>query len=810
MPKQRLDLTAFRDGALPAADQLDVGPQQAAYAENIDLATRPGILRPLPDNKSVATNQTDIGPYGAVFTFDDALWLYDGSEDQWVYFSLPNGSRAVFANENDRVETRQPRLGHSSSVGDSVRIPQTGDTVPAWLGAIDVQHPHAAVLGDVPTPYMTQAPLRAPKQKNVGLSNVSGSGTDGNFTDGTRYHFFASWLYDGYQEGPLADMETKFDATDESKVDVDVTWTQGLVDRSPARAQALLLYAQPDPQSNDTPPEDLPVHFIKRLDAGDDAWSSVQSSSGSGTDVIESDAWGDTDWTLSGTEYDQSGYDNQPVDLTETKDATAGALAPNTIQSITLDVSIDVGFGNGGTGTGNGSVTVNLVGGGSDTFSISKSSSGTYTGTASLSGLSASGTDTFEVTLNSDPDLSGNGTTTVSVEVTSITVEIASSSGRFQTTRTVTWKGSIGNTYADRTGIARTTAEDQIENYAYSLSAGPYHVVSGASVDQKVGDGRTFNAQSFVLRSKAYRPDMFDWANDFVNVEQDVRGLAAHRRSVAVFCESDTFILNRNEWRVIDHLRNVTAFGPRAATSTPQGLVFCDGNGVYLWRRGDGYRNLTTPIEETDTGVPQYSGEVTASTFQQMEYLPAVDLLTIVSDQGKWAYYMPTPTDTELRARPHWVYLTDQVLDYDDFGGIVAHEGTSYVVYERQSNIQISVQISALFEGVGYVTDWTWRSAAFAPGGATRLWAAYLLFVQPDAFDGSVRYREDAGPWQTASPDPRQSGAWVINTSASSPPWTKIQKLQVEVSGGQTDRVRALGITYRPMTAGADDATGSL
>lgn len=791
MPKRRIDISAFRNGSLPAADELDVGPEQAAFAKNVDLATRPGVVRGLPTNGSNTEIAKD-GPVVSAFILEDRAYWYTQNSGDWVEHELDSNIIGAFTNIDEQANVSNPVSHEASVVGESARIPQ--DTTPAvYLGPIDVEHVHEAVLSDIPPTYMTQAPLRAPLGDNVSITGTTASGSDDNFTSGTRYHFFASWLYDGYQEGPLLDLDTSWTASSQSKVDLSLDWTQSQQKRSPARAGALLLYAMPDPSQSSSPPENQPIEFIGRIPVDDEDWTDPTQTS-SKTSVKDDNDWSGS-FEAQESEKDLRSGPSTRKSVTNTATVTAGDLSNDPIQRLEVDYSISITV-NGDAQTSTGAVTVDAAGT-VKTDAETSSTDTTVSGTITHTGLSLSGGDTISIDVTADPqvdDTATNSYVSVTTQINAVRIETSTGSGRYTSDYVFTWKGSFGNTYADRTGIARPVAEDQIDRYDYSLTAGPYHVVAGVEIDQQLGANRQFDPRTFLVRSKAHRPDMFDWTNDFVDIGQTITGLASHETVVAVFGDTDTFIVDEQEWRIIDRLPNVTAFHSDAAVTTPFGLVFCDEDGVYMWRRGEGYRLLSRAIGERNSG-PQYVGDVTSSSFDGIAYIPAVNMVCLFyNGAAGWAYYMPTPSRTDQRPQPYWTHLNESVLSVDDLYALRGHKGTVYTVHEDDNN----TGNTALFEGSNRV-PWRWQTAAFAPQGATQRWVPYEAYLIPDSFSGSLSFKEDDGSFVSGSGITGDT-AWTINTAennGNAPPWAHVERLQLEVDGSGGDVLEALGITYR-------------
>jgi hypothetical protein len=353
-----------------------------------------------------------------------------------------------------------------------------------------------------------------------------------------------------------------------------------------------------------------------------------------------------------------------------------------------------------------------------------------------------------------------------------------------------------GQTYQDRTGIERAVADDGIGEYQYAASAGPYRVIGGPSIDARISKETTDSA--YVVRSKAYRPDMFDWATDIAQVGVDIQGIATSEQRVFVFCRTHTYVLNLEQFAVVDRLENVTAFNSRAATTTPQGFVFCDSNGVYLYQGEQGYRVLSDPIMEVtldDPPVPQYKDAVTKSSFTSLNYDADRQMLVLRYDGGGWGMYLPLPSSREQRSSPHWVHLTTDVVG--DGGHPYAWRGDLYVA---------DGVLHRLFDGSE--AGWTWITGLLAPQGMTRETTFYWTDIVGDLSNTDIYYREDEQGWQgpvmTTGGGTGSHSRQVPVNSSPSPPWRRSTRLELRFEGEGGDQLRSIGLIHRPQRGAAD------
>ena len=291
---------------------------------------------------------------------------------------------------------------------------------------------------------------------------------------------------------------------------------------------------------------------------------------------------------------------------------------------------------------------------------------------------------------------------------------------------------------------------------------------------------------------------MFDWATDIAQVGVDIQGIATSEQRVFVFCRTHTYVLDLERFAVVDRLENVTAFNSRAATTTPQGLVFCDSNGAYLYQGEQGYRVLSDPIMEVtldDPPVPQYKEAVTKSSFTSLDYDADRQMLVLRYSGGGWGMYLPLPSSREQRPSPHWVHLTTDVIG--DGGHPYAWDGDLYVA---------DGILHRLFDGSE--ASWTWITGLLAPQGLTRETTFYRADVIGDLPNTDIYYREDEQSWQGpvtlvgGGPSGHPDQATV--NSSPSPPWRRSTRLELRFEGSGGDQLRGIGLIHRPQSGAAD------
>jgi hypothetical protein len=189
--KEELLIERF-EGVYGAADPRDLTPGTAAYAENLDAALEIGLF------KGVAADRTALtGTSGAAYTlFEDGTTAVFVDRTTGAIRAVNNLSTApsldVLNSLDGGTVARLALLNRlqGTSDGQAVRI-GSGHGVADY--PVRVARKDGALVASVAHVW----------QPSVSLTAAQGTtGTDGYFTAG-EYQYGCSFLYDGFQEGPL-------------------------------------------------------------------------------------------------------------------------------------------------------------------------------------------------------------------------------------------------------------------------------------------------------------------------------------------------------------------------------------------------------------------------------------------------------------------------------------------------------------------------------------------------------------------------------------------------------------------------------
>jgi hypothetical protein len=131
--------------------------------------------------------------------------------------------------------------------------------------------------------------------------------------------------------------------------------------------------------------------------------------------------------------------------------------------------------------------------------------------------------------------------------------------------------GDDGQTYEDRTGISGTLDSNFVN---YKLSA----VVNSQFVIAQCQHSEITDAGLMIFKSKANRPDMFDWIDDFIKMPTMPVCMLGFNGRLFVFDGGSMYVVNIDEMFIEDAMQGVGVGSPFSALATHHGLFILDRN----------------------------------------------------------------------------------------------------------------------------------------------------------------------------------------------------------------------------------------
>ena len=205
-----------------------------------------------------------------------------------------------------------------------------------------------------------------------------------------------------------------------------------------------------------------------------------------------------------------------------------------------------------------------------------------------------------------------------------------------------------GATYEEETGMPETL-EFQSIRYALDEVGGGYHwVADGEPEGESDSDW-----QRYLYRSKKFRPNMFDWARDFLVLPEIPKALAWYNDRLYAFSDNTVYRINPELMYIEDTFFGAGASHRQSVLVSEYGMYFCNRNGAYRVK-DSGIEVISDTIAETPTtgsyiGWKLFAGQSLDSAFDRVTIKAEVDkrlILFIGSTSGStlWSlgFYIPT------------------------------------------------------------------------------------------------------------------------------------------------------------------------
>ncbi len=234
-------------------------------------------------------------------------------------------------------------------------------------------------------------------------------------------------------------------------------------------------------------------------------------------------------------------------------------------------------------------------------------------------------------------------------------------------------------TFESSTDYAATLEHMEV-NYGLSCLSGGYHVV-GQAWHRDLEEINTW-----VFRSKPYRFDTFDWANDYLVLPSKPTALVAYRGRVFAFTKGRVFVINPDIFDIEETWEGAGVEHEKSVVVTESGMFWASKTGIYHFDSAR-VHNISTPVmrltrpgkggtysggEQRDLGWLDRNSVVPV-----VAYSPVYDSLVVFYGAGDefpgLLYHVPTK---------RWVPLSDMRLEVvnahvNDDGDIMVGFGTS-------------------------------------------------------------------------------------------------------------------------------------
>jgi hypothetical protein len=299
---------------------------------------------------------------------------------------------------------------------------------------------------------------------------------------------------------------------------------------------------------------------------------------------------------------------------------------------------------------------------------------------------------------------------------------------------------------------------------------------------------------NFMLRSLRNRPDMYNWAEDFLVLPTKPIALASFLGKLYAFGTGVMYRIDPERFEIEETIAGYGVYDQQSVTVTERGMLFCNEDNIYL-HDGVQVRPIGYPVMNNDYDpFVSWSG-ATHATPPICVYDARKDVFIILFESSA-AQYHGFIYSPELNT---WhIYEFEPTLGGGvPTGGFVAATGEPMVSFDG-----IMVQIAGHFTRKA----WKWVSKEINNGGEQIIpyWihvdgdAHYLRFIQdcdPEIeIDLSANLEYDGCAHRVYLND--QIPASILGSGAATS-WGRMNKLRIEVVGDSDHSVNSISLQIR-------------
>lgn len=338
-----------------------------------------------------------------------------------------------------------------------------------------------------------------------------------------------------------------------------------------------------------------------------------------------------------------------------------------------------------------------------------------------------------------------------------------------------------GPTYEAETGISETLNDTTIH---YGLSAAiNNHLFVADCWHPELKE----EAKHYIFKSKAFRYNMFNWAEDLLRIPFQIVALAEYDGRLAVFGNNKIAIVNTDGLYIENIIHGHGARDKDSVLSTGTG-VYVFGENKRFYRLRDavlhyGSREATEPIE--DIGYPVQNLLDGISGDIRLMYDGTHNSILVVSKGVGKEQILAFNTRNQgwfPLAVYSYPYGQTPIEVKDAFAGA---KGDSYVIASVNA-VKTLLKLFSQTTPSGF--EWYWKSKVFTFGDESQTKKVYTLPVEMSV-GVTVKYSVDGGPWLD------------LPANGKLPEGSRMCKtVQVSIMGSQAgSHVKSLSIIFRRM-----------
>lgn len=322
---------------------------------------------------------------------------------------------------------------------------------------------------------------------------------------------------------------------------------------------------------------------------------------------------------------------------------------------------------------------------------------------------------------------------------------------------TFTDHGEQGTSYEQMTGITDQLVQGWGNTLSYKIATmhGPYMIVAKCTL---TGGGDFTHT---IVRSKANRPDMFDWSTDFLRLPTIPTAMASFLGRLYVFDQANLYKINVDSMTVEDSVKGVGCVGQQSVFVTEFGMFFADANGAY-WHDGQ----TLNPI--SDSISPSWRSWAASATIIASFHIDSHSVVFTKAGSSATAYVF------NLSGK-RWDYWT-----FSKYTNTYAIYGKNGEMYFPSSS---DVDVIRVASSTSSRKTWSWTSATLDCGDPSQTKKFYI-----------IRTNGTGSPTVTYSLDGAAFVAAPITTGGVAG-----KTIQIKVTGTSAVDVSHVSLVYRPM-----------
>lgn len=367
--------------------------------------------------------------------------------------------------------------------------------------------------------------------------------------------------------------------------------------------------------------------------------------------------------------------------------------------------------------------------------------------------------------------------------------------GYYRLVKEIDVTASTGWTTSGTDKIYTYTDKNDTASQSYDNNTGMPQSLDNFSVDYKLStkinnsifvancyqpDIGLQDSSSYIFKSKAYRPSMFDWANDYLRIEFIPTAITSFLGKLYVFGENRMLKINPNNMIVEDDFEGVGCLNQRSVLVSEYGMLIASDKSIYLHNG-----NTPAPISDVINEGSTYAWQNRDTTYDSFVLFEPkrnsflVFFETSSNEQCAWAFNI---------SQQRWdLYTYSNAFK----GGYLNRDG-EVVVSDSNS-------LERLFTS-GTQKNFEWRSADLNMGSDSQRKIFFKVYVFGT---GTIDVQHSVDKASLSSATSVDTSVLTNEANGITLPagaGRKGKTISVKVSGGNGEKVDSIAIIMRKLS----------